>query len=308
MAVEWMEADLPRINKILKKLTAEPSCIKVERMGGMTNHSYHVFMDNGEDLVVRLPGDGTENLICRSDEKVSTELAVSLDIDSDLLYFGEDGTKVSRYIEGAVTMSPESMRETENILRAAGILKALHTCGTDTKVPFEVFDMAANYEEIVLGNKVSLYVDYPDIKSKIIEIKDSIDSLTGVKKVPSHNDPLCENWVMGKYGLYLIDWEYAGMNDGMWDLADVSIEASYNEAQDGTLLNAYFGRQETLDEKRRFLANKIYLDYLWTLWGLTRVFFDGKVMQSYADKRYARLKTSLLKWKDTEELKIWAQV
>ena len=49
MAVEWMEADLPRINKILKKLTAEPSCIKVERMGGMTNHSYHVFMDNGEE-------------------------------------------------------------------------------------------------------------------------------------------------------------------------------------------------------------------------------------------------------------------
>ena len=301
MAVEWMEADLPRINKILKKLTAEPSCIKVERMGGMTNHSYHVFMDNGEDLVVRLPGDGTENLICRSDEKVSTELAVSLDIDSDLLYFGEDGTKVSKYIEDAVTMSPESMRKKENILQAAGILKALHTCGADTKVPFEVFDMAANYEKIVMGNKVPLYMDYPNIKSKVMEIKDSIDRLTGVKKVPCHNDPLCENWVMGKDGLYLIDWEYAGMNDGMWDLADVSIEASYNEVQDRALLNAYFGRQETLDEKRRFLANKIYLDYLWTLWGLTRVFFDGEVMQSYADKRYVRLKTNLLKWKDAEE-------
>lgn len=134
-----------------------------------------------------------------------------------------------------------------------------------------------------------------------MEIKDSIDRLTGVKKVPCHNDPLCENWVMGKDGLYLIDWEYAGMNDGMWDLADVSIEASYNEVQDRALLNAYFGRQETLDEKRRFLANKIYLDYLWTLWGLTRVFFDGEVMQSYADKRYVRLKTNLLKWKDAEE-------
>ncbi len=273
----------------------------MERMGGMTNHSYHVLMDNGENLAVRLPGDGTEKLICRPDEKVSTELACSLDIDSDLLYFGEDGTKVSKYIEDAVTMSPESMRKKENILQAAGILKALHTCGADTKVPFEVFDMAANYEKIVMGNKVPLYMDYPNIKSKVMEIKDSIDRLTGVKKVPCHNDPLCENWVMGKDGLYLIDWEYAGMNDGMWDLADVSIEASYNEVQDRALLNAYFGRQETLDEKRRFLANKIYLDYLWTLWGLTRVFFDGEVMQSYADKRYVRLKTNLLKWKDAEE-------
>jgi thiamine kinase-like enzyme len=296
-----METDLPQINKVLKKLTADTSCIKMERMGGMTNHSYHVLMDNGENLAVRLPGDGTEKLICRPDEKVSTELACSLDIDSDLLYFGEDGTKVSKYIEDAVTMSPESLRKKENILQAAGILKALHTCGADTKVPFEVFDMAANYEKIVMGNKVPLYMDYPNIKSKVMEIKDSIDRLTGVKKVPCHNDPLCENWVMGKDGLYLIDWEYAGMNDGMWDLADVSIEASYNEVQDRALLNAYFGRQETLDEKRRFLANKIYLDYLWTLWGLTRVFFDGEVMQSYADKRYVRLKTNLLKWKDAEE-------
>ncbi|HAX53178.1 MAG TPA: hypothetical protein DCX82_14810 [Lachnospiraceae bacterium] len=301
MSTVWMETDLPQINKVLKKLTADTSCIKMERMGGMTNHSYHVLMDNGENLAVRLPGDGTEKLICRPDEKVSTELACSLDIDSDLLYFGEDGTKVSKYIEDAVTMSPESMRKKENILQAAGILKALHTCGADTKVPFEVFDMAANYEKIVMGNKVPLYMDYPNIKSKVMEIKDSIDRLTGVKKVPCHNDPLCENWVMGKDGLYLIDWEYAGMNDGMWDLADVSIEASYNEVQDRALLNAYFGRQETLDEKRRFLANKIYLDYLWTLWGLTRVFFDGEVMQSYADKRYVRLKTNLLKWKDAEE-------
>jgi len=301
MSTVWMETDLPQINKVLKKLTADTSCIKMERMGGMTNHSYHVLMDNGENLAVRLPGDGTEKLICRPDEKVSTELACSLDIDSDLLYFGEDGTKVSKYIEDAVTMSPESLRKKENILQAAGILKALHTCGADTKVPFEVFDMAANYEKIVMGNKVPLYMDYPNIKSKVMEIKDSIDRLTGVKKVPCHNDPLCENWVMGKDGLYLIDWEYAGMNDGMWDLADVSIEASYNEVQDRALLNAYFGRQETLDEKRRFLANKIYLDYLWTLWGLTRVFFDGEVMQSYADKRYVRLKTNLLKWKDAEE-------
>ena len=301
MATERMETDLPQINKILKKLTADTSCVKMERMGGMTNHSYHVLMDNGEDLAVRLPGDGTEELISRLDEKVSTELACSLDIDTDLLYFGENGTKVSKYIDGAVTMSPESMRKTENILQAAGILKALHTCGADTKVPFEVFDMAANYEKIVMENKVPLYKDYPDIKNKVTEIKESIDGLTGVKKVPCHNDPLCENWVMGSDGLHLIDWEYAGMNDGMWDLADVSIEASYNESQDGILLKAYFGRQETPDEKRRLLANKIYLDYLWTLWGLTRVFFDGKVMQSYADKRYARLKMNLSKWKDAEE-------
>ena len=47
------------------------------------------------------------------------------------------------------------------------------------------------------------------------------------------------------------------------------------------------------DEKRRFVAAKLYVDYLWTLWGLTRVPFDGQFMQEYADMRYARLKKVL---------------
>lgn len=296
------EADLAQINQILRDIvSANAFCTKVERMGGLTNHTYYVLMDNGDELVIRLPGEGTEKLICRSDEKVNTELAYNLGIDAGLLYFGDDGTKVSKYIENAITMSPETMREKEHILQVAKIFRTLHTCGVDTKVPFEVFEMAANYEKIIIENKVPLYKDYNEIKMIVMKIKDSVDSTGLLKKVPCHNDPLCENWVMGKDKMYLIDWEYAGMNDTMWDLADISIEAGYDDKRDEILLQAYLGRQETLAEKKRFLSNKIYLDYLWTLWGLTRVPFDGKEMQDYADVRYTRLKMNLTKFKEMEE-------
>ena len=82
----------------------------------------------------------------------------------------------------------------------------------------------------------------------------------------------------------------------MWDLADVSIEADYDEKLDEMLLREYFGRAATENEFKRFIANKIYLDYLWTLWGKTRVPFDGKMMEDYALNRYVRLKQNISRY------------
>jgi thiamine kinase-like enzyme len=298
---EIVEADLEKIDHVLQMVISDASYIKIERMGGLTNHTYSVLMKNHDMLVVRVPGTGTEKLICRSAEKISTQLACDLGIDTELLYFGNDGMKVCKYIEDGVTMSPEIMRKEENILQAARILKMIHTSGVDTKVPFDVLGMAAKYESILIENKVSLYNDYSEIKTRVMNIKNNVGMLGYSEKVPCHNDPLCENWVLGKDGMYLIDWEYAGMNDGMWDLADLSIEAGYDNYLDEILLESYFNRQAMKEEKDRFLANKIYLDYLWTLWGLTRVPFDGHEMQEYADKRYRRLKLNLLNTQLVEE-------
>lgn len=60
--------------------------------------------------MVRIPGEGTEELIDRADEKVSTELACRLGIDAKLYFFGDDGEKVSQFVPNAVTMSAETMR------------------------------------------------------------------------------------------------------------------------------------------------------------------------------------------------------
>jgi len=83
------------------------------------------------------------------------------------------------------------------------------------------------------------------------------------------------------------------MNDGMWDLADVSIEADYSKENDELLLRSYFGKEPDELERKRFIANKLYLDYLWSLWGKTRVPYDGDFMEQYALDRYLRLKKNL---------------
>ena len=168
----------------------------------------------------------------------------------------------------------------------------------DTGVRFEVFEMAALYEKIIREGGVAFYPDYEDVKQTVMDIKAAVDRNGEAPKVPCHNDSLMGNWVLDGDGkLYLIDWEYSGMNEAMWDLSCLSIEADYSEQNDNDLLDAYYGRSATTEEKKRFIAAKMYVDYLWTLWGLTRVPFDGAFMQEYADNRYARLKKNIEAYK-----------
>ena len=234
-------------------------------------------------------------MIVRSNEKISTELACELGIDTNMIYFGKDGSKITEYISDAITMTSDMLHQEKYIKEMAEIFRKLHSCDVDTKVPFEVFDMAKEYENIILDKRVSMYGDYQQTKEKVMEIKEAIDSQFNIKKVPCHNDALCENWVWGNNRMYLIDWEYAGMNDGMWDLADVSIEAGYDEKMDEILLRAYLDRDLGVSDLKHFLANKIYVDFLWTLWAKARVPYSGQEMENWATERYVRLKENIRK-------------
>lgn len=293
--------DIPKICELLNKVFNDEKYTNIERLGGMTNHSYKITREDGQEYLVRIPGEGTEELINRKDERKSTELACSLGIDSELLYFGDDGTKVMKFISDVQDMTEEVMRKKENIIKAASIFRKLHTCGKDTGVRFEVFEMADEYEKVITEHGVALYDDYVQVKETVMDIKASIDASGAVKRVPCHNDSLIGNWILDAEGkMYLIDWEYSGMNEAMWDLSCLSIEIGFDDENDNDLLQAYYERPATIDEKKYFVAAKMYVDLLWTLWGLTRVPYDGEFMQSYADDRYARLKENIKSYKEIE--------
>ena len=295
---EIEEADLPKLKNLLTEVFGDGNWKDIKRLGGMTNHSYKITRLDGQEYLVRIPGEGTEEMINRQDERKSTELACKLDIDSPLLYFNDDGRKVMKFIHDPQPMNEEVMKRKENLLQAAAIFHKLHTCGVDTGVRFEVFEMADLYEKIIRDGGVAFYDDYEDVRQTVMDIKAAVDKDGVAPKVPCHNDSLMGNWVLDGDGrLYLIDWEYSGMNEAMWDLSCLSIEADYTPENDDDLLNAYYSREASVEEKKRFIAAKLYVDYLWTLWGLTRVPFDGALMQEYADNRYARLKKNIEAYK-----------
>ncbi len=290
---EIVQNDLVQISKLLSDVLNVDSYKSIERMGGLTNHTYHVTLENDAEYVVRIPGEGTEQMINRNNEMISTKLACELGVDAKMLYFGKDGSKITEYIPNAITMCSETLHDEKHIYQIAEIFKKMHNCGVNTGVPFEVFDMAAEYESIISDMNVAMFEDYAENKAKVMQIKSQIDEAVNAPKVPCHNDSLCENWVIGNGRMYLIDWEYAGMNDGMWDVADVSIEAGFDENHDVLLLTAYLGKEPTVTDKQHFLASKIYVDYLWTLWAKARVPYDGKPMEDWAVERYARMKDNI---------------
>ncbi len=296
MAREIVTADIEKVKELLRLAVDRDDYADISRMGGLTNRTYRITFPEGDRYVVRIPGEGTEEMIVRSDERVSTELACGLGVDAPLLYFDEHGAKVTKYIENAVTMSAETLHQKEHIGQLAEIFKKMHTSGVNTGIPFEVFEMAQSYEKIIEDKAVRMFEDYGARKAEVMAIKQEIDALILAEKVPCHNDPLCENWVEGDGRMYLIDWEYAGMNDGMWDVADVSIEAGFDDELDELLLAAYLGREPGLVDRKHFLASKIYVDYLWTLWAKARVPYDGQPMEDWAQERYARLKGFLDKY------------
>ena len=289
--------DIPKLHELIGLVFGDDSWKDIERLGGMTNRSYKITRGDGREYLVRIPGEGTQEMIDRMDERKSTKLACDLGIDSKLLYFADDGRKVMEFIHDPQPMNEEVIKKSENLRQAAEIFHRLHTCGVDTGVRFEVFEMAALYEKIIMEDGVALYDDYEAVKQSVMDIKAAVDKDGKAARVPCHNDSLIANWVLDGHGrLYLIDWEYSGMNEAMWDLSCLSIEAGYGADEDDELLNAYYGfegRKAGVEEKKRFIAAKLYVDYLWTLWGLTRVPFDGDFMQEYADARYTRLKNNI---------------
>lgn len=288
-----MNSDLEYIKYLAQSIFSKDLTVtNVKRLGGLTNRTYYGEVGINK-YVFRIPGEGTEVLINRQNEEVSTKLACKLGIDSELLFFNSDtGVKVTKYIDNAITMNVDSMQQYDNIELAALIFRKLHCSNVNTGILFDISQKISDYEKIISDNQVKFYDDYKIMKQTILNIKLKTKS-EKISLTTCHNDPLCENWVRSGSKIYLIDWEYAGMNDCMWDLADISLEAEYDRNQDKFLLNKYFNRIVSRDEFFRFEANKIYIDFLWSLWGKTRVPFDGEVMEEYAFNRYNRMKYNL---------------
>ena len=108
MAKDIIKKDIPEIEALLQKVLNVCTYKKLSRMGGLTNHTYKVVLENGEEYVVRIPGEGTEEMIVRNDEMISTKLACELGVDAELLYFDKSGAKVTKYISNESLCLPKS--------------------------------------------------------------------------------------------------------------------------------------------------------------------------------------------------------
>ncbi|MEH7225022.1 NTP transferase domain-containing protein [Bacillus sp. JJ1566] len=261
----------------------------IESLGGLTNRNYKITID-GKDYAVRFPGKGTEKFLNRSTEKLISETVSELGINPPILFFDEHtGLKIVEYIPEAETLNPKTGKREENLIMIADIFRKLHDSEVDFKDRFDVFEKITEYEDVIASGNVTLPEDYSDLKAQVLELENQYLSMN-VPLSPCHIDPLSENFVKsGANKMYLIDWEYGGMNDAFWDIAAFIIESELSPAEERLFVLQYFnGEMDTITAKR-LLMNKIFVDFLWTLWGLMKV-ATGYDFYSYAMGRFNRTK------------------
>ncbi|WP_294188568.1 phosphotransferase [uncultured Clostridium sp.] len=296
---------LSRINKKEESILLENlqsivcECMKVEGnriksispIGGMTNKNYKVQIDD-EFYVLRVPGNGTEEMISRSDEIKNAVYANKIGVDAKLIYFNEEtGVKVSEFIENAETLSPKSAKKQSIMEKVTDILRKLHNFDLEMDNDFDIYEKIEKYENLLIKAKGKNFEDYYEVKDKVIYLKNIMNELD-VKLVPCHNDMVAENFIKSGERIYLIDWEYGGMNDPMWDLAAYSLENELSEDQEELFLKLYFKGNVEEKYKKRILINKIYQDFLWSTWTNIKE-AKGDDFGSYGIDRYNRAKKNL---------------
>ncbi len=281
-----IEPDLRRALDLVPELAGHAG--PVERLGGLTNRVYRV----GE-FCVRLPGEGTEEYINRANEAVAAREAAHAGVSPDVIHADAGtGLMVTRFIDGAVTMSPGNFAARKGSpARAGKVFAKLHGSGATFPFRFELFDMIDGYLGVLSTKDVTLPDGYHDVVGEAEGVRAALD-VHPANLAPCHCDPLCENFLDTGEVMWIVDWEYSGMNDPLWDLGDLSVEGVFSEAQDMEMLEAYFGRRPTAAEHGRMVIYKAMCDLLWTLWGLIQLANNNPAddFRAYADGRFARCK------------------
>ncbi len=263
------------------------------RLGGLTNLVYRIETAE-EKLIVRIPGAGTDDYIDRQVELHNAKAAAKAGVSAQILWAdGDSGVMISQCIEPSTTMTPALFASRAgSAARAGKAMAKLHNSGEKFQFHFELFKMIDDYLAILDKKQAKLPDGYSDIVAAAAPIKQALaDHPTPL--APCHCDPLCENFLDDGQVMWIIDWEYSGMNDPLWDLGDLSVEAGFDAAQDREMLQAYFVSDPTAAQVGRMVIYKAMCDLLWTLWGLIQHVDENPAEDfwAYALGRFERCKT-----------------
>ena len=277
---------------------------------GMTNRSFLFRINKGEKAgkyIMRIPGEGTDQLIDRAAEALVYKTISGLSLCDDPVYINPDnGYKISKYIEGVHCCDPDDVDDLRVCMRK---LKRFHNITVDghyLTVPhtFDLFERIDFYENLWDGNS-SLYRDYKKTKRNCKRLGNFIEHHKETFRL-THIDAVPDNFLFDpnkndELALQLTDWEYAGMQDPHVDIAMFCIYSMYNKEQIDRLIDIYFEDDGGCEKVTRA---KIYCyisicGLIWSNWcefkrNLGVEFGEYSLYQYRYAKEYFRLAAALM--------------
>ncbi len=206
---------------------------------GMTNRSFF-FSCNNERYIMRIPGEGTDQLINRREEATVYKVIAGRGICDDIVYIDPDtGYKITKFLENARCCDPDNLDDIRNCMEK---LRRFHELNLKVEHIFDIFGKIDFYESLWNGEP-SIFKDYQKTKENIFSLRPYIEEhvqqwcLTHVDAVPDNF--LMRDTEQGQE-IRLIDWEYAAMQDPHVDLAMFCIYAMYDREHVEQLIDSYF--------------------------------------------------------------------
>ena len=232
---------------------------------GMTNRSF-LFSCKDKKYIMRIPGEGTDQLINRRQEAAVYQTIAGRKICDEIAYINpENGYKITEYLDGARVCDAEKEEDLQKCMKK---LREFHGQKLRVDHSFDLFGQMEYYESLWEGTP-SAYKDYEKTKAHVLQLKDYIEANAG-ERVLTHIDAVPDNFLFveenGKEEIRLIDWEYAGMQEPHVDIAMFCIYSLYKKEQVDHLIDLYF--EGNCDDRTRI---KIYCyiavcGLLWSNW------------------------------------------
>jgi thiamine kinase-like enzyme len=272
--------------------------------GGITNLNYRVDTGMGS-YVLRVTGIDTDLLgISRKAEFLANQAAGRLGIAPEVIFFLQpEGYLVTRYINGK-NVTPEAMREIGNLRRFVDKVRRFHKEAPYLPVEFNVFRRIERLADVAQSQGCRFP---PDIRSLLGTVHDVEETMTRkpAVKAPCHNDLLNLNFLDEAGELRILDWEYAGMGDVYFDLANFSHHHALNDNQMSHLLELYFG--EVTCEKFARLKLMVPMSEIHeAMWGTVQTSIStlDEDFDAYATRWFGLAKSAIsdprwLTWMDT---------
>lgn len=236
------------IKEFIKEKYGSHTDIVTRLMGGMSNYTYLIEID-GNKYTFRIPGKGAEHFTNRQQETEVMDLIEKYNFLPKPIYNDVDtGYKIAPYVKG------KPLSELVNIPYEAvsNILKKLHNI---EKFPFDYDPInRLDYYESITSSVDQVY---KALKDKWLQIYEEV--LAGIELVASHGDSQMSNFVLGENRIYLMDWEFSGNNDPIYDIACFG-NNNFDDAKE--LLEEYY-ESAGKSEYQRLYAWRMYQCLQW---------------------------------------------
>ena len=234
---------------------------------GLTNKSF-VFEINGIEYIYRHPGDGTESIVNRKNEKKSLVLAKQFGIDPTYIYLDvNEGWKISQFIADFREPDYNSFNDSKLIIKT---LRKLHNLPITVDYGLDPIKDSIEIEKLLKQKDPNCFKPYQQLKENILKLY-SLTENDGIEKCFCHGDTYQPNWmILPDNSVILIDWEYSGVSDPGIDIGYYIVDGQYDFQQAEQFIKEYLQQDYNSTTRLHYLCYISIIAYYWFVWALYR--------------------------------------